>query len=186
MDIKNVLRSAFPFIATAASIGGPLGTMAANAVGSALGVNNVPATADGISDAIAASKDPDVLVKIKQAEQDFQVKMQQLGFDDAEKLAGLAEQDRASARQREETVKDSTPRILAYVVVLLTLFFEGVLMFYGAPKDLDPVVLGRIMGTLDSAVMLVLSYYFGSSASSVEKNQLLFASTPAAAKAATK
>jgi hypothetical protein len=43
------------------------------------------------------------------------------------------------------------------------------MFFLGQPKGIDGVVLGRILGTLDSALMLVLGYYFGSSAGSAEK-----------------
>jgi hypothetical protein len=34
-------------------------------------------------------------------------------------------------------------------------------------------LIARVLGTLDSALMLVLSYYFGSSAGSAEKNQIM-------------
>lgn len=46
---------------------------------------------------------------------------------------------------------------------------EGMLLWKGAPSNLDGVVLGRILGTLDAAVMLVLSYYFGSTRSSMDQ-----------------
>jgi hypothetical protein len=57
----------------------------------------------------------------------------------------------ASARLREMTVRDSTPRTSAYLVILLVLIAEGS-VFVGQPKGVDGVVLGRILGTLDSAV----------------------------------
>src|SRR5690349_7235112 len=115
MGFKDIFRTAFPFISAAASIGGPLGTMAANAVGKAIGVDAVPANADGIADAITAatSEDPDAMLKLKQAEESFQLQMTQLGFQDAEQMESLAEKDRESARDREKSVKDKTPSILA-------------------------------------------------------------------------
>jgi len=62
--------------------------------------------------------------------------------------------------------------ILAFVVVAMTIAAEGYVLMYGA-KTVDPVVLGRILGTLDSALILVLCYYFGSSAGSSEKSRLM-------------
>lgn len=65
-NFKSVFKNLFPFISAAASIGGPLGTLAANAVGGALGVNVDP-TQDGIDQAItdAQIKDPEALAKLQ-------------------------------------------------------------------------------------------------------------------------
>ena len=58
----------FPYIATAAEVGGPIGVMAANAVGNALGVSNVKP--DDLEKTIqnAQVKDPEALLKLQQAE----------------------------------------------------------------------------------------------------------------------
>src|SRR5436190_192676 len=104
MGFKDIFKAAFPFISAASSLGGPLGTMAAAAVGKALSVDSV--TSDNIADTIAAatSKDPDAMLKLKQAEEDFQIQMTKLGFDQAAKIEELQAADRASARAREIAV----------------------------------------------------------------------------------
>jgi hypothetical protein len=175
MAFNDVLKKAFPFISAAAALGGPLGTMAAAVVGKAIGADKAPAaTSDGIANAIAtAIADPEQRTKLIQAEHDFQLQMAELGYKDAEELAATAAADRASARNREIQVRDWTPRVLAFIVVVLCFGGEGLYFRHGAPSNASPELIGRILGTLDSALILVLSYYFGSSAGSERKSELL-------------
>lgn len=172
MSFTDVLKKAFPFLSAAASLGGPLGTMAAAAIGGALGLTKNPApTADAISTAIAAAfADPAQRAALLKAEQDFQLQMAQLGYQHAEEIAAIAEKDRESARNREVLVKDWTPRILALVCVVLCFGGEGWYFTHGSPVSASPELIGRILGTLDSALILVLSYYFGSSSGSASKD----------------
>lgn len=172
MNIKGIFKSAFPFISAAASLGGPLGNMAANAVGQALGVDKVQP--DGIEDAIAAatSKDPDAMQKLKQMEQDFQLKMAQLGYESVEKLEELESQDRASARAREISVRDKTPAILAYTVTAGFFGLLWLLAFHSVPQQSERI-LDVMVGALGTAWIGVMTYYFGSSSGSAEKTQLL-------------
>lgn len=175
MGFTAVLKKAFPFITAAASLGGPLGTMAAAAVGRAIGADkNPPSTADGIAAAIAtALSDPTQRAALLAAEQQFQVQMAELGYKDAEELEATAAADRASARNREIQVRDWTPRILGFLVVILCFGGEGLYFRHGAPANASPELIGRILGTLDSALILVLSYYFGSSIGSDRKTELM-------------
>jgi Na+-driven multidrug efflux pump len=61
------------------------------------------------------------------------------------------------------------PHWLALITVLIVGVVEGSILHYGAPPGLDGVVLGRVLGTMDSALIMVLSYYFGSSAQNALK-----------------
>lgn len=179
MSFNDVVKKAFPFISAAAALGGPIGVMAAAVVGKAIGADKVDPSTDGISNAIAnALADPAQRQALLAAEQQFQAQMAELGYKDAEALAATAEADRASARNREIQVKDWTPRILGFVVVLLCFTGEGLYFRFGAPANASPELIGRILGTLDSALILVLSYYFGSSAGSAEKTALLAQAPP--------
>ena len=175
MAFNDVMRKAFPFISAAASLGGPLGVMAATVVGKAIGADKPPAgTTDGIAGAIAgAMADPAQRAALVKAEQDFQLQMAELGYKDSEELAATAAADRASARNREIQVRDWTPRIMAFIVVTLCFAGEGLYFRYGAPANASPELIGRILGTLDSALILVLSYYFGSSAGSDRKTEIM-------------
>lgn len=181
MGFTAVLKKSFPFISAAAGLGGPLGTMAAQMVGKAIGASSTPApTADGIAGAIAtALTDPTQRAALLQAEQDFQKQMAELGYQNSEDLDKIAADDRASARSREVQVKDWTPRILAALVVILTAAGEGWVLTHGYPSSVSGELVGRILGTLDNAAILVLSYYFGSSAGSDRKTEILAQSSPA-------
>jgi len=171
MAFNDVMRKAFPFISMAASMGGPVGVMAANAIGKAIGVDKVdPAK---LQDVIGtAMANPDQLLALKKADNDFQVQMEQLGIN----LEEIDEQDRASARQREEVVKDWTPKVLAYGVTL-GFFAVLLLMFMHSIPDTGHDVLLVLVGSLGSAWIAIMNYYFGSSSGSAAKTQILAAAT---------
>lgn len=178
MGFTDVLRKAFPFISAAASLGGPLGTMAANVVGNALGMSKPPAgTADGISNAIAlAMADPAQRAAILKAEQDFQVQMAQLGYQHAEELEAIAQKDRESARNREIQVRDWTPRLLTWAFMLMAGYIVWAIMHGHAEVLKDPttsLTVGAVIGYIFSDVKEIVSYYFGSSAGSAAKDKAL-------------
>ena len=160
----QVLRTVAPELALA--LGGPFGGIASAAVSAALGT---PAGDDKAAEEALLTATPDQLLALQNSRQAFVAQMKQLGIDEAK----LSFDDTANARAREIAVKDWTPRIIAYLVILLVLVAEGSMFFIGQPKSMDGVVLGRILGTLDSALMLVLSYYFGSSAGSSNKDSTI-------------
>jgi hypothetical protein len=140
--------------------------LAATAISLALGT---PAGDDKAAEAALLTATPDQLLALKKAENDFVVQMKTLEISEEK----LSFDDVANARAREIAVKDNTPRIIAYIVILLVLIAEGSMFFVGQPKGMDGVVLGRILGTLDSALILVLGYYFGSSAGSASKDKTI-------------
>jgi len=159
---KSILATVAPLIGTA--LGGPFGGLAGSLLSKALGTSDPKAM-----EAAITSTDPDILLKLKQADNDFQAQMKALEISEEK----LSFDDTANARAREMSVKDWTPRIIAYLVIVLVLIAEGSMFFVGQPKGVDGVVLGRILGTLDSALMLVLGYYFGSSVGSQSKDSTI-------------
>ena len=76
--------------------------------------------------------------------------------------------------QRHNWVAD----ILAIATVLIVGAVEGRIFFHGMPPGLDGVVVGRILGTMDSALMLVLAFYFGSNVGAARDRELLAQSSP--------
>lgn|SRR5690242_10691529 len=172
--IKSVLGTVAPSIASA--LGGPLAAVAVGSLSKAL--LGDPAVGqdspDKLEAAVLTANNPDVLLKLKQAENEFQLAMQTHGVD----LEKIAQADRDSARQRQVALKDQAPTILGYVVVALAVSLEAFVLLHGVPSSTDPVIVGRILGTLDAALTLVLSYYFGSSAGSDRKTELLAGSSP--------
>jgi len=173
-NFTGFLKKAFPFISAAASVGGPIGTMAANAIGAALKVNAPDPTPDAIANTIAAAiPDPEKRAQVQLAEAQLAKDLQALGYQHAEEVEQIAADDRANARAREIATKDWYPKLLASVVVVLCFLGEGIYFRRGAPANASPELIGRILGTLDSALILVLGYYFGSSVGSDRKTELL-------------
>lgn len=177
----SLVKKAAPWIGTVAGLAfpaaAPLIAIASKALGAGLGTS-VPATADGISAAIStAMANPDQLAKLKQIDDDFAVQMRQLGIQEIGDLISLDDADRASARQREMTVKDKIPAILA---VLITMGFFGVLSYMLLrtipPAGHDAMLL--MLGSLSTAWTSVVAYYFGSSAGSDRKTELLANAPP--------
>jgi len=178
MSFNDVLKKSFPFISAAASLGGPIGTIAATLVGKAIGVDKVDPSTDGISNAIAtAFADPAQRAALIQAEQQFQAQMAELGYKDAEALAATAAADRADARQMQIQTKSGLPGVLA---ISITLGFFGLLAItafrtvpVGSEKILDVMT-----GSLGAAWLAIVNYYFGSSAGSDRKTELLAQAPP--------
>src|ERR1700757_4622004 len=127
MGFTDVMRKAFPFISAAASLGGPLGMMAATAVGKAIGADKPPEpTSEGIANAIAtALADPAQRAALINAEHEFQLQAEEMGFKHAEEMESLADADRANARARQVAVKDKMPAMLAIAAVLTLLACIG-------------------------------------------------------------
>lgn len=171
MDWKAIVGTVAPWIATALT--GPLGGMAVGALADAFGLSDK--TEDAIKQAISGAT-PEQMLALKQADQNFAARMQELGFQNIQALEKIAADDRDSARKREMTVQDYTPRILAYLIV------GGFLgMAYGVlfkQMSADSVLAGTIIGYLSAKAEQVAAYYFGSTAGSKQKTELLANSVP--------
>lgn len=177
-DVGGVLAKVAPALATA--LGGPLAGGAVAALGDVFGIKTgegSPASKEQLVAAISGAT-PDQLLALKKADQDYLVKMQELGFKNIEELERLAAGDRDSARKREMEVKDKTPRNLAYGI---TAGFFGILLFLML-KDVPQAsrdILNIMLGSLGTAWIATVTYFFGSTNGSAEKTRLLAASTPA-------
>lgn len=169
-DWKGLINTVAPLLGTA--LGSPLAGMAISIVSQAL-LGKADGSEKEISAALANAS-PDTLLKLKQAEMDFQAKMKELDID----LARIVEEDKASARAREIAIaqvgkKDITPKAMAWIamigffVVFYALFIKP--MPEGLPRDAILILLG----TLTKIVSDIYGYYFGSSASSDHKTELI-------------
>jgi len=75
------------------------------------------------------------------------------------------------ARDREVAVKDRTNQVLAYTVVAAFIFMVAATLL-GEAK-VEGALAGTLVGYLSAKAEQVLAYYFGSTAGSARKTELL-------------
>lgn len=172
MKLSDNIRSTIAAVAPTlgAALGGPLGGAAGVFIAKALGTP--PGDAKAAEAALVAAS-PEALVALKKADNDFQAHMADLGVD----LERINAGDRDSARKREMAVKDHTPAVLAVFIVAGFFGVLGYLLVEGKPKEGGDALL-VMLGGLSTGFAAVLAYYFGSSAGSRSKDDLLFRATP--------
>ncbi len=163
MTWKGLVAAVAPTIGTA--LGGPLGGMAANVLCSALGLPE-GSKGDEIEKQLAGN--PEQLLKVKEAEIAFKQRLAELNID----LEKVHQEDRSSARAREMSLKDRVPGLLALAVTCGFFGVLGWMLAYGIPLTGGEALL-VMLGSLGSAWAGVISYYFGSSAGSDKKSELL-------------
>ena len=148
-DLIAMVSKFAPAIGTA--LGGPLGGLAVSAIAEKLGVAD---EVEAVTKAIKA--DPEAAMKLKQLELD-------------KFKAVLADKD--SARNREATIATSEKAplinklvspVLALIVVVAWVGIQYTLLNTTVPQEMRELV-ARVLGTLDGALMVILSYYFGAS-----------------------
>jgi len=148
-DLFNLIKGFAPTLATA--VAGPLGGAAVSAIASKLGVSD---SVESVAKAIAG--DPQAAQKLAELELEY---------------AKLDASDRDSARKNESALatsehtpllnKSVTP-ILAIVVVVAWGLIQYHLLTHIVPDQMREIII-RVLGTLDGALVMVLSYYFGAS-----------------------
>ena len=167
MNWLDTLKSLAPTVASA--LLGPLGGVAVSALGELLGVSE--ATQTKIADAITTGQmTPEQISALKQLELEYVNTEKERGF----KYAELAFKDRDSARQAN--VQGGTQNKLFWlslVLLIVALGCEVLVLFYGYPSTVDAIVVGRVLGLMDSIVILVITYWFGSSSGSARKTDLM-------------
>ena len=173
MNWLDTLKSLAPTVATA--VLGPLGGVAVSALGELFGVTE--ATQDKIADVIRTGQmTPEQISGLKRLELEYQNNEKERGF----KYAELAFKDRDSARQANVTGGTQNKLFwLSLLLLTVTLGCEVLVLFYGYPTTVDAIVVGRVLGLMDSVALLVLGYWFGSSSGSDRKTDLIAGNSPA-------
>jgi TPR repeat protein len=168
-DWKKTLGSVAPALATA--LGGPLAGAAVKTLASQF-LGKADATEDEVAEAVSKASTQE-LIQLKTIDTEFQKAMAQAGID----FEKIAAEDRNSARSREIQTHDSwTPRILATVVIggFMACVYA---VLGGHVADLkDPLItglIGTMIGYTSAKADQVISYYFGSSASSKAKDETI-------------
>lgn len=155
--LKGIIGTVAPVLGT--SLGGPLGGLAGKMVQNALGVDSEQQALQLLE------ADPDALMKLKQAERDFESRMRELDVDEER----LHQADRASAREMAQATS------LVPQVSLSALFIAGYFvilgLFFSSTIDVPMSEAFHVLiGVLTAAIPQILHFWFGSSKGSQLKD----------------
>ena len=167
MDMwKKILSAVAPTLGSA--IGGPFGGMAGKLISEKL-LGKPDATDEELGQAISNAS-PEQLAELKKIDADFKISMKKLNVD----LVKIAADDRDSARDRQTESGDKTPQILAYIYTIGLFSVLALLVIYG--KQIPVEVKGMLqtsLGVLFAMVYASKDYFFGSSAGSARKTEII-------------
>ena len=161
------LKMIAPTIATA--VAGPFGTMAYGLIAHELGVSTEEAKTTIEAGKLTAEQ----IASVQLAEVQIKAKAQELGLN----FEQLAVEDRKSARAMQVTTQSLVPPTLAVLIVIAWSIIQWFLLTHVIESTMRELIT-RVLGTLDGALMLVLSFYFGSSNGSQAKDSMIYQSTP--------
>ncbi len=175
-NILGFLKKAAPFVGSALSLAGPMGVMAGNVLKTVTG--NAISNVDDLTAAFAKTPDQEKFISdLKASEQQFALQMKQLDINSVDDLEKIMADDRDSARKREIAVKDHTPAILAYGITVGFFFTLYYVFGHGVKPEMRDLA-NIMVGTLGTAWIGVVQYFFGSSSGSDRKTELLAAAGP--------
>ena len=139
-DWKSAVRSVAPILGTA--LGGPIGGAATKMISNAL-LGKEDGSEDEISMAMQTAS-PETLVALKEADNNFKVKMKELGIKEKDLVFG----DKRSAREMNARTKARTPSILAYILTVMVGCMVYGLMKWTLPEgnvNVINIVFGSVM-----------------------------------------
>lgn len=169
--VLGFLKQGFPFLATGLSLLGPPGNLASSILGTALKLDNP--TQKSVMDALQTMQlSPDQQLALTNAEQQYKLQLQGMGFQSLKDLESVYAADRASAREMQEQTRSRLPGALA---VMVTIGFFGLLalsIFHSMPAASEKI-LDVMTGTLGTAWVSIVNFYFGRSSEGDRKTELL-------------
>lgn len=166
---KAVITAVAPTLGTA--LGGPLGGLAGNVIAAAVGGKDAGEVED-----LLLKQDPATLLALKKGDQEFQLRCKELELEPEK----LATSDRASARDMAKGTAMKPQMALSgvftigYFVIFWWLLVENVEL-----NIRQATMVNVLMGVLTAGVVKILDFWFGSTAGSAIKSQLLAQSKPA-------
>jgi len=168
MDWKDTIGAIAPILGKAISIANPVAGLAIQAASSAL-----LGRPDGSEDELAAAvsgASPDQLLALKQAENQFKLDMKRMGVD----LEAVLAEDRKSAREMgiktglAPQMTLSVIYVLAFSIVLYVVFSGDLEMSESQEK-----MASYLLGILSAGLLQIMNFWFGSSKSSQDKNNII-------------
>jgi hypothetical protein len=168
-DIAGIVGKAAPILGTL--VGGPAGAAIGGLIGTALGTSASP---DAIQQAIAT--DPEAALKLQMLVETNKAQLEALLITHSETMYAAEVADRSSAREASVQGGTAVPLFALSIILLgICLGSEVAVLFNGYPAAIPELVVGRVLGLLDSVAIMVLAFHYGSSSSSNRKTELLAA-----------
>jgi len=174
MDWQTIIKTVAPWIGTA--LGGPLGGVAVSAIGDALGLSDK--TESAVKAALSGAT-PEQMLALKQADQQFALRMQEIGFKQLADMEALASGDRKDARDLQKTTRSPIPAVLS-ILVTAGYFLVLLGMMMGWLKAGDSQALLLMLGSLSTGWGVVMAFWFGTTRGSEVKTELLAQAPPVA------
>lgn len=162
--IRNAIANTAPRIAGA--LGGPLAASAVTALSRAIFGNEY--TGEAALGAALENMSADQIVALKHAELEFEAALAAAAVEEARIAAG----DRASARARQQGLRDIAPTVLGGLIVGGFFAVLGAMVTRRLPTGAESEF-SIMLGALATMTAAVVNYYFGSSAGSKEKTRLI-------------
>lgn len=173
-ELGKLLGKVAPWLVAAA--GGPAGlaTKAISTIAEKLGASDQ--TIDAVTQAVAGAT-PEQIEKLRLADLDFKLRMQELGFKQTSDLAAIAAADRKDAREMLKVTRSWVPAALSCAI---TLGYFAILsgMMTGALKVSDSQALLLMLGSLSTAWGMVMAFWFGTTHDSGRKTDMLAKAEP--------
>jgi hypothetical protein len=165
MKFKEILKNVAPSLG--AAIGGPYGVIAGKLLAGALGEKE-PSNEKALDTLVQkAISDPALVMKLKEAEQAFDLKMEELGVD----VYKTEVDDRKNARDMAKL--NMWPQIALTIVFIIGYFW---LLYVFLTTDTSGIsewqkgIVGTLLGILTAAIPQILAFWLGSSHGSQKKD----------------
>jgi len=168
--VKSAVVQIAPWVA--GTLGSPVAGVAVKAICDVFGLSSDTATPENVIAALSGAS-PDQLQALRDAETKHAEFMQQIGYSHLEKLEQATVDDRSSARLRERSVKDNTPKVLAALAVIV---FFALVIFVAIGRSPEAAMQSGFWMLAGAAIATykdVYGYYFGSSHGSDRKNDTI-------------
>lgn len=170
-DLTKILGKVAPWLAAAAAGPAGLAGMAIKTVAEAVGAPSE--TLEQVATAVVGAS-PEQLAALRQAEQDFRLRMQELGFKSELDLQTIAAADRADARKTYVASGSRVPALLTCFVVGAFTATLVMLLFFDVPvtnRDIVVYMIGQLSGGFTTA----MAFWLGTTKDSNRKTDGLLA-----------
>ena len=147
-------------------LGGPLGGIAGKAI--AVGLGLAEDASDAAIEKAVLAADPSQLAVLRQIDADLQRDLEQAEID----YKSLDVKDRASARAMAIKIGAHAQYVLAAVVVVGFFSVLGAMIFLEIPESSQQPI-NILLGALTGMMLQVGNFFFGSSAGSKRKTEML-------------